>query len=117
MLPPGILRLRAESVGTLIDSTSKHQALALREMVNVARTHKCYAALRTVPAVGPILCAFILSAIGDPERFRTRRQLWCYAGLAVRTFETGEYQFTPSGFKKNGSSSKLGDWSEDLTAP
>jgi len=28
-----------------------------------------------------------------PHRFRTKRQLWAYCGLALRTYDSGEYRF------------------------
>ena len=37
--------------------------------------------------------ALLLATIGTPWRFRTKRNLWAYAGLAVVTVSSAEYEF------------------------
>jgi transposase len=34
----------------------------------------------------------LIAFIQTPHRFRTKRQLWAYSGLALRTRVTGEYR-------------------------
>lgn len=81
-----------QSLSKILAVLTEERKVALKEMVRLARKHKCYEALRTVPAVGPVFCAMLLAIIGDPERFRSRRQLWAYGGLSILTHETGEYR-------------------------
>ena len=34
-----------------------------------------------------------MALIQSPHRFRSKRQLWTYSGLAVETRDSGEYHF------------------------
>jgi hypothetical protein len=36
-----------------------------------------------------------------PHRFRTKRQLWAYCGLALKTSTSGEYQFVKGQLKRS----------------
>ena len=49
------------------------------------------AKLRQIPCVGPIRAALLVALIQTPHRFRTKRQLWAYSGLALETRISGEY--------------------------
>src|SRR6185503_20294488 len=48
--------------------------------------------LRTVPYLGPVRVALILATMQTPWRFRTKRHLWGYVGLAVVTRTSAEYE-------------------------
>jgi len=61
-------------------------------MVKEARKNKLYKLLREIDGVGPIFSATFISEVGDPQRFRTREQLWSYSGLAVSTYESSEFE-------------------------
>jgi transposase len=50
------------------------------------------ALLRTIPQLGPVRAALIVATIDTPHRFRTKRQLWSYSGLAVVTHMSSEYE-------------------------
>jgi len=43
--------------------------------------------------VGPVRTALLIALIQTPHRFRTKRQLWAYSGLALDTRISGEYRF------------------------
>jgi hypothetical protein len=47
--------------------------------------------LRTIPFYGPVRVALLLATMRTPWRFRTKRNLWAYAGLAVVTKTSAEY--------------------------
>jgi hypothetical protein len=38
--------------------------------------------------------ALIIALLQTPHRFRTKRQLWAYCGLALQTHSSGEYRVT-----------------------
>lgn len=88
------------ALSELIEVITKRRKIALREMVSLARKHKCYHSLRTMPGVGPVFCTTLLAIVGDPERFRTRRQFWVYGGLSILTEDTGEYRFRDGNFER-----------------
>lgn len=45
--------------------------------------------LMTIPGLGPIFAAILMSQIGDVRRFASPRQLCAYAGLVPRVYESG----------------------------
>ena len=60
-------------------------------MVAEARRDPAWASLRTIPFLGPVRVAMPLATLRTPWRFRTKRNLWSYAGLAVRTYTSSEF--------------------------
>ena len=48
--------------------------------------------LQTIPFLGPVRVALLLATMQTPWRFRTKRHLWAYAGLAVVTRASAEYE-------------------------
>lgn len=42
-----------------------------------------------VPWLGPVRVTLLIALIQTPHRFRTRRQLWAYSGLALETRVSG----------------------------
>jgi len=43
--------------------------------------------------LGPIRAALLIALLQTPQRFRTKRQLWAYSGLALRTRSSADYRF------------------------
>jgi transposase len=54
-----------------------------------ATRHEGVALLQTIPGVGPRLAEIIVAVIDDPRRFRSGKQVGCYAGLTPRQFQSG----------------------------
>ena len=86
-------RTRAESLLTQLDTLTALRHAARTAMITEARRQPGWKTLRSVPFFGPVRVAMLLAVIGTPHRFRTRRQLWPYAGLAVVTRTSGEREF------------------------
>jgi transposase len=61
-------------------------------MLAESRKHRAVSLLRSIPQLGPIRAALIVATVDTPHRFRTRRQLWSYSGLAVVTHMSAEYE-------------------------
>jgi hypothetical protein len=57
--------------------------------------------LRQIPSIGPIRAALLIALIQTPHRFRTKRQLWAYSGLALQTSTSGEYRFVEGQLKRS----------------
>lgn len=55
------------------------------------KAHPIIRKLSTVPGMGPIRSAHVVAIGGTPERFRTRRQFWSYAGLGIITRTSAEW--------------------------
>jgi transposase len=48
-----------------------------------------YRRLRTIPGFGPYICAQVLARVGDPHRFKSRKQLIRLAGLDLNARRSG----------------------------
>lgn len=57
----------------------------------------------TVPGIGPVLGAMILSEIGDIQRFEAPEKLVAYAGLDASVFQSGQFEGTQAHLSKRGS--------------
>lgn len=87
-----VQRERVTRLGTILDAVTIQRAAALKTMVAQARKNCMYKLLRKVDGIGPIFSSMFIAEIGDPHRFRTRAQLWSYAGLAIMTYESSEFE-------------------------
>ena len=59
--------------------------------------------LSTIPGVGPVLGATILSEIGDITRFSSADKLLAYAGLDPSVKQSGEFKSNQNRMSKRGS--------------
>ena len=83
---------RVNRLGLLLDEATKQRTGALKSMIKCARRNSMYSGLRKIDGIGPIFASIFISEVGDPNRFRTRSQLYSYAGLAVTTHDSSEYE-------------------------
>jgi len=89
---PGVRR-RAELYYQQFDALAALRQEARRELLAESRKHSAVKLLRQIPSIGPIRAALLVALIQTPYRFRTKRQLWAYIGLALKTYTSGEYRF------------------------
>ena len=61
-------------------------------MIAEARRDPAWPLLRAIPFLGPVRVAVLLATMQRPWRFRTKRNLWAYAGLAVRTESSADHE-------------------------
>jgi transposase len=87
---PGV-RFRAATLYAELELLRALRPSAKTALVAEARRDPAWAVLRTIPFLGPVRVALLLATLQTPWRFRTKRQLWTYAGLAVVTRTTAEY--------------------------
>lgn len=73
---------------------------AYKAVVQASRRSAACRLLATVPGFGPIRSAIVVAKVRTPHRFRTRRQLWKYAGLAVVTHSSSDYVAGPRGLER-----------------
>jgi transposase len=90
-IPQAGVRRRAEQLYQQLDMLQHLRQQARRELLAESRKHAITAKLRKIPSLGPIRSALAVALIQTPHRFRTRRQLWAYSGLALETRSSGEY--------------------------
>ncbi len=84
-------RSRAAVLYADLDVLRQLRPKAKAVMLAEARRDPAWAVLRTIPFYGPVRVALLLATMRTPWRFRTKRNLWAYAGLAVVTKTTAEY--------------------------
>ena len=85
-------RFRATVLYAQLEVLSALRPQAKAAMVAAAQRDPAWAVLRSIPFLGPVRVAVLLATLQTPWRFRTKRQLWAYAGLAVVTRTTAEYE-------------------------
>jgi transposase len=62
-------------------------------MIRAARQQPGWKSLRSIPFLGPVRVALILAIMRTPFRFRTKRNIWPYAGLAVVKRSSADQKF------------------------
>jgi transposase len=91
-IPQPAPRRRAELFLAQLDSLSALRHKAKQSMLAEARKHPAFHLLQSFPRIGPIRSAEVIAILASPHRFRTRRNLWPYAGLAVVHQSTGDHE-------------------------
>ena len=87
------VRFRAETLYAELDVLRALRPKAKAVMIVEARRDPAWAVLQTIPFFGPVRVALLLATMQTPWRFRTKRNLWAYAGLAVVTRSSADYTF------------------------
>jgi len=90
-LPDRGSRFRADTLGAELDLLRELRREAKAAMLAAARKDPAYPLLCSIPFLGPVRVAQLLATMQTPWRFRTKRNLWAYAGLAVVTHSSGDY--------------------------
>jgi transposase len=87
------VRARANRLLEQLDSLEPLREAAEKDLLTEARKHRSdMKVLQSIPGIGPLRAAVLLGVAGTPHRFRTKRQLWTYSGLAVVTKASSEYE-------------------------
>src|SRR5579862_3645673 len=77
------VRRRAERLYQQLDMLQHLRQQARRELLAEGRRHAITAKLRQIPYLVPIRSVLAVALMQTPHRFRTKRQLWAYSGLAL----------------------------------
>jgi len=85
------VRFRAEALYRELDVLRALRPRAKAEMLAEAQRDPAWPVLQRIPFLGPIRLAQLLATMRTPWRFRTKRHLWAYAGLAVVTRSSADY--------------------------
>lgn len=96
----GGARVRAAALFTHLELLLKLRPPAKAAMLAEARRQPGWKVLRSIPYLGPIRVAQILAIIRTPFRFRTKRNLWPYVGLAVVTRSSADSEFANGRLRK-----------------
>lgn len=72
-------------------------------IIEQASISPAYLLLRSIPGVGELTAAIILSEVGDVLRFPSAKQLVAFSGLDPSVFESGKFKSTNNKVSKRGS--------------
>src|ERR1700692_2544010 len=100
-LPEAGVRRRAERLYRQFDVLEVLGQEARREVLAESRKYVATRRLRQIPYLGPIRAALLVAILQTPHRFRTKRQLWAYSGLALQTYDSGEYRMVRGKLHRN----------------
>ncbi|HWF37578.1 MAG TPA: transposase [Candidatus Acidoferrales bacterium] len=89
---PGVRR-RAEFYYQQLDALRSLHRQVRHDLLAESQKHRATELLRQIPSIGPIRAALLIALIQTPHRFRTKRQLWAYSGLGLKTYTSGEYRY------------------------
>ncbi len=87
------VRRRAEFFYQQLDALQALRQEARRDLLAESRKQSATKWLRQIPSIGPIRAALLIALIQTPNRFRTKRQLWTYSGLAIETHDSAQYRY------------------------
>ena len=88
---PGVRR-RAEFYYQQLDALRVLRQEARRDLLAESKKQKAWKRLCQIPSIGPIRAAVLLGILQTPHRFRTKRQLWGYGGLAIETHSSADHR-------------------------
>jgi transposase len=95
------VRRRAEFYYQQLDALRTLHQEVRHDLLAESQKHDAMKWLRQIPSIGPIRAALLIALIQTPHRFRTKRQLWAYSGLALKTYTSGEYRFVEGQLKRS----------------
>jgi len=87
------VRRRAELFYQQLDGLSVVRHTVRGELLAESRKHQAVKILRQIPLIGPLRAALLLALMQRPHRFRSKRQLWTYSGLAVETYDSAQHRY------------------------
>src|SRR6201998_1784126 len=86
------VRRRAEFYYQQLDALRPLRQEVRRELLAESKKHKAWKRLCEIPSIGPIRAAVLLGILQTPHRFRTKRQLWNYGGLAIEMHSSADHR-------------------------
>jgi len=95
------VRRRAEIYYQQLDALRSLREQVRRDLLAEGRKHSAMKLLRQIPSIGPIRAVLLIALMQTPHRFRTKRQLWAYCGLALKTSSSGEYRIVEGRLKRS----------------
>ena len=95
------VRRRAEIYYQQLDALRSLREQVRRDLLAEGRKHSAMNLLRQIPSIGPIRAVLLIALMQTPHRFRTKRQLWAYCGLALKTSTSGEYRIVEGQLKRS----------------
>lgn len=109
---PGVRR-RAELFYEQPGALRKLRQQARRDLLAESRRHDPVKLFQRVPIIGPIRAALLIALMQTPHRFRTKRRLWAYSGLALEAHTSAEYPYVQGQLQRSGKPVALRDLNQN----
>ena len=90
-LPDDGVRQHADLLYQELETQQQLRRRARHDLLAESRRRPAQRILLRIPGWGPLRVALLMAIVQTPYRFRSKRQLWTYACLALVTAATGEY--------------------------
>ncbi len=103
----GVLR-RAQWLYVQYDALLPLRREARQALLSESRKQPANHWLRSIPSMGPIRAALLMAVVQTPHRFRTKRQLWAYSGLALETHSSADYQVIDGQLRRSKKQPSIG---------
>ena len=87
------VRRRAEFYYQQLDELRALRQQVRRELLAESAKHQASKLLCQIPSIGPIRAAQLIAILQTPNRFRSKRQLWAYGGLAIETHSSADHRY------------------------
>ena len=87
------VRRRAEFYYQQLDALRALRQEVRRDLLAESKKQPAWERLCQIPSMGPIRSAVLLGILQTPHRFRTKRQLWTYSGLAIETHSSADHRY------------------------
>ncbi|HEV2728448.1 MAG TPA: transposase [Terriglobales bacterium] len=107
------VRRRAEYFYQQLDTLLPLRKEVRRELLSESRKHSATEILRDIPTIGAIRSALLVALIQTPHRFRSKRQLWAYSGLAFEAHDSVRYHYVDGQLLRSRKPQQLHGLNED----
>jgi transposase len=87
------VRRRAEFYYQQLDALRVLRQQVRQDLLAESKKQPVWKRLCQIPSIGPIRSAVLLGILQTPHRFRTKRQLWTYSGLAIETHSSADHRY------------------------
>jgi hypothetical protein len=101
------VRRRAELLYQQLDGLLVLRHTARGELLAESRKHSAVKILRQIPSIGQLRAAMLLALMQTPYRFRSKRQLWTYIGLAVETHDSAQHRYVDGQLQRSKKSQQI----------
>jgi transposase len=101
------VRRRAQFFYQQLDALQALRQQARRDLFVESRKHGATKLLRQIPCIGPVRAALLIALIQTPHRFRSKRQLWAYSGLAIETHDSAQYRYVAGQLQRSSKPQQL----------
>src|SRR5579864_299874 len=97
---PGVRR-RAEFYYQQLDALRALRQEVRRDLLAESKKHPAWKRLCQIPSIGPIRAAMLLGILQTPHRFRSKRPLWKYSGLAIETHSSADHRWVDGQLRRS----------------